>query len=50
MFKNLDKIDWGWVMLSKNPNAIHLLEQNIDQIDWNEVWQNPNIFYKENLS
>ena len=25
---NQDKIDWIW--LSKNPNAIHLLEQNPD--------------------
>ncbi len=28
----LDKLDWDW--LSGNPNAIHLLEQNIDKINW----------------
>ena len=28
--KNIDKIDW--INLSSNPNAIHLLEQNIDKI------------------
>ena len=27
-----DKIDWNG--LSRNPNAIHLLEQNLDKIDW----------------
>jgi hypothetical protein len=26
----LDKIDWKY--LSKNPNAIHLIEQNMDKI------------------
>ena len=29
--KNQAKIDWE--MLSQNPNAIHILEQNIDKID-----------------
>ena len=33
-----------WYMLSKNPNAIHLLEQNIDKIDWDNLSENPNIF------
>jgi hypothetical protein len=30
--------------LSDNSNAIHLLEQNIDKIDWNFLTGNPNIF------
>ena len=38
----LDKIDWE--ILSSNPNAIHLLEQNIDKIDWNVLSLNPSIF------
>jgi len=36
----LDKIDWSY--LSSNPNAIHLLEQNIDKIDWKDLSRNPN--------
>ena len=29
---SLDKINWSW--LSKNPNAIHLLEKNMNNINW----------------
>ena len=36
----LDKIDW-WE-LSKNPNAIHLLEQNMNKINWSCISSNPN--------
>ena len=39
----LDKIDWSW--LSTNPNAIHLLEKNMDKIIiWDDLSANPNIF------
>ena len=38
----LDKIEWYW--LSRNPNAIHLLEQNLDKIDWKALSFNPGIF------
>jgi hypothetical protein len=31
-------------MLSRNLNTIHLFEQNIDKIDWDELSKNPNIF------
>jgi hypothetical protein len=31
-------------MLSSNPNAIHLFEQNQDKINWDYLSQNPNIF------
>jgi hydroxymethylpyrimidine pyrophosphatase-like HAD family hydrolase len=31
--------------LSKNPNAIHLLEQNMDKIDWYNLSKNPNAIY-----
>ena len=34
----LEKLDWNW--LSKNPRAIHLLEQNPDKIDWNFLSMN----------
>ena len=29
---DINKIDWEF--LSRNPNAIHLLEQNLNKIDW----------------
>ena len=38
-----DKIDWEW--LSRNPNAIHLLEQNLDKIDWDVLSENPNAIH-----
>ena len=37
-----DAIDWD--RLSRNPNAIHLLEANPHKIDWHELSTNPNIF------
>jgi len=39
----LDKINWS--NLSRNPNAIHLLEQNIDKIDWYNLSENPNAIH-----
>ena len=38
----MDKVDWNH--LSKNPNALHLLEQNVDKIVWYGISINPNIF------
>ena len=35
----LEKLNWNW--LSKNPAAIHLLEQNPDKINWNWLSFNP---------
>jgi hypothetical protein len=32
-------------MLSLNPNAIHLLEQNVDKINWNTLSENPNAIH-----
>jgi hypothetical protein len=37
-----EKIDWYY--LSMNTNAIHLLEQNQDRINWNKFSRNPAIF------
>jgi hypothetical protein len=37
----MDKIRWWY--LSSNPNAIHLLEQNLEKIDWWCLSRNPNI-------
>jgi len=34
----------NWEMLSGNPNAIPLLEKNLDKVDWEELSSNPNIF------
>ena len=31
-------------MVVWNPNAIHLLEQNLDKVNWEELSGNPNIF------
>jgi hypothetical protein len=47
-YKLLDWIDidkLNWVELSKNPNAIHLLEQNQDKIDWKYLSRNPNAVF-----
>ena len=31
-----------WYALSYNPNAIHILEQNLDKVDWDWLSENPN--------
>ena len=44
-------LDWipedklNWIGLSKNPNALHLLEQNPDKIFWHSLSQNPNAIH-----
>jgi len=38
------KLDWG--SLSENPNAIKLLEQNLDRVYWYRLSLNPSIFRK----
>jgi len=41
--QNLDKLDREcWRGLSKNPYAIHILEQNLDKVFWAELSSNPN--------
>ena len=40
---NLDKVDWS--MLSKNPNAINILENNKDKICWYNIAKNPNAIH-----
>jgi hypothetical protein len=32
-------------MLSRNPNAIHILEQNLDMVDWQQLCCNPNAIH-----
>jgi hypothetical protein len=32
-------------MLSFNPNAIHILEQNLDKVDWYCLSRNPNAIH-----
>jgi hypothetical protein len=34
----------NWSFLSKNPNAIHLLEANPDKIIWNSLCLNCEVF------
>jgi hypothetical protein len=42
--EHTDKIDW--TALSHNPNAIHLLEQNLDkEVDWGYLSRNPNAIH-----
>ena len=41
-FKYLDEV--SWFRLSGNPNAIHLLENNLDKLSWKWLSTNPNIF------
>ena len=53
--KNKRKVllDWiileelSWYNLSKNPNAINLLKNNQDKIDWHLLSANPSIFVDE---
>ena len=48
---NFDKVDWKF--LSQNPNAIELLEQNLEKIDFNTfLVENPNAIelIKKNLN
>ena len=42
-FKNTPVINWYWI--SRNPNAIHLLEKNPDKINWNLLSGNPNAIH-----
>jgi hypothetical protein len=30
--------------LSKNPNAIHILEQNLDKVNWRIIWETKAVF------
>ena len=39
-FVNLDKVEW--LILSYNPNAIHILEKNISKVDWFGLSSNTN--------
>ncbi len=44
-----DKIDWDF--LSKNPNAVHLLEKYPNKINWDFLSKNPNAIHllKKNI-
>ena len=41
----IDKNKIGWDWLSLNPNAIHILEQNLDKINWDCLSFNPNAIH-----
>jgi len=43
-----NKIDWDNLCL--NPNAIDLLKENQDEIDWYYLSSNPSIFEDEPMS
>ena len=38
----IDKLDWTSLSQNKNPNAIKLLEQNLDRVNWGALSLNPN--------
>ena len=42
---NLNQYKIGWAWLSSNPNAIHLLEQNLDKVYWDVLSSNPNAIH-----
>ena len=48
--KYTDFVDWikekqiNYLSLSRNPNAIHILEKNLDKVDWDLLSTNLNIF------
>jgi hypothetical protein len=47
-YKLLDWIDpekLDWCMLSGNPNAISLLEKNLEELDWSLLSRNPNAIH-----
>ena len=45
IFKNPNNIYWGWLSINFNPNAIHILERNIDNINCNYLSMNPNAIH-----
>jgi hypothetical protein len=40
-----DTCKHNWVWLSENPNAIHILEQNLDKVNWIMLSKNPNAIH-----
>jgi alpha-D-ribose 1-methylphosphonate 5-triphosphate diphosphatase PhnM len=38
--KNMDKVEW--IQFSRNPAAIHLLQQNLETVDWDSLSSNSN--------
>jgi hypothetical protein len=38
-----DKVDW--YALSRNPNAIYILEKNLDKVNWTNLCLNPNAIH-----
>ena len=35
----------NWFLLSKNPNAIHILEKNLNKVYWSDLSENPNAIH-----
>ena len=42
-FVDIKKIKWDY--LSSNPNAIRILEKNLDKVNWHWLSQNPNAIH-----
>jgi hypothetical protein len=43
---DIKKINWGSLSENSHPDAIKLLMENPDKIDWEFLSQNPNLFLK----
>ena len=42
---DIKKINWVNLCQNSNPNAMHLLEQNQDKINWKILSENPNAIH-----
>ena len=49
LFPDYGQTDVDWSCLSRNPNAINLLEQHPDKINWYSFSSNPSIFYEDDV-
>ena len=43
--KNKYREQLNWANLSQNPNAIHIIEQHLDNVNWGCLSQNPNAIH-----
>ena len=40
-----ENVDWIYLSFNPNPIAIHILEQNLDQVDWYGLSSNPSAIH-----
>ena len=48
----VDNLNWANLAYNENPNAIHLLEQNLNKVNWDWLSRNPNAIHilEQNLN